>query len=79
MNGTAQDAAYHITGFGVAGQLGVGDGECDCAHVVGDYTHGYVDFCVFAIFHSCELADFVNQRGEYVGVVVAFFPLEGHA
>ena len=69
-DGTAKDTADNVAGLGIAGELGVGDGEGDGADVVGDYAHSDVGGVVGTIFLVGELGYFVDQRSEYVGIVV---------
>ena len=57
-DGPAQDAPDDISGLGVGGELAVGDGERDCADMVGNHAHRDVNLGVFAIFLSGELGDF---------------------
>ena len=57
-HGAAEDAADDVTGFGVGGQLSVGDGEGDGAQVVGDDAHGHVDRFVLTVGEARELGDF---------------------
>ena len=47
--------------------------------MVGDYAHGHVNVGVSAVFLVGQLRDFLNQRGEYVGIVVRCLALQGHA
>ena len=51
-HGAAQDAAYHIAGLGIAGQLAVGDAERYGAQMVGHYAHGHVGLFFLAVFHA---------------------------
>ena len=48
-HGATKDAADDVAGFGVGGQLSVGDGEGNGAQVVGDDAHGHVDRFVLAV------------------------------
>ena len=69
-HGATEDAANDVAGFGVGGQLSVGDGEGDGAQVVGDDAHGHVDRFVLAVGEAREFGDFTNDGLEHVGVVV---------
>ncbi len=69
-HGPAQNAADHISGFRISGKLGIGYGEGYRADVVGDYAHSDVGGVVGTIFLVGELGYFVDQRSEYVGIVV---------
>ena len=48
----AQDAAYDVAGFGVGGELGVGDGEGYRADMVGDHAHSDIRMALFAVTFS---------------------------
>ena len=74
-DGTAQDAADYISGFGVRRQLSVGDREGDRADMVGDYTHSHIVLPVFSVFLTAHISDNGDDRLEYVGVVVRCFAL----
>ena len=54
-DGAAQDASDHITGFGVAGELRIGNRECDGAHMVGCDAHGDVYLFVSTVFLARQL------------------------
>ena len=77
-HGAAQDSANHIAGLGIGGKLAVGDGEGDCADMVGNHAHSHINLVVLAIFLARKFRDFGNHRGEDVGVVVGGFSLESH-
>ena len=76
-HGTAQDAAYHIAGLGVAGQLSVGNREGNGTQMVSDNTHSHIHLFAFAIFQRGESLYLLDYRLEHVGVVVGVLALQG--
>ena len=46
--------------------------------MVGNNAHGDIYFFVFTVFSSTYFANFGNDRGKYVGVVVRLHSLHSH-
>ena len=75
-HGAAQDAAYHVAGLDVGGQLSVGYAEADGPDVVGYHPHGHVGRFALAVAVAGDLAYSGEHAAEHVGVVVAALALE---
>ena len=76
---TAQDSADDISGFGIAGQLPVGDAEADGTQVVGDDAHGNIGLLVLAVGAAGHVGNLLDKGLEDIGVVVGFLALHDHA
>ena len=75
-HGAAQDAAYHVAGLDVGGQLAVGYAEADGPDVVGYHPHGHVGLSVLTVAVSGYLSYLCEHSAEHVGVIVAALALE---
>ena len=68
--GTAKDTSDDIACLCVPRKLSVSDGEGDGADMVGYYSHGDVCFAVVTIFHSRHIANRLDNRLEYIRIIV---------
>ena len=80
-NGTTEYTANDITCLGIAGQLSVCDRESNGTDVVGNHAHGHINIilqCLLAaiVFLACKAFHFLNERLEYVSVVIGMFTLQ---
>ena len=76
-HGPAEDAADHIPGAGVGGELPVGDGEGHGTHVVCTDAQGHVHLVVSTgVGLPGGLAQVADQRLEDIRVIVALLALQ---
>ena len=74
---TTKDATNHITSLGVARQLAVGNRECHSADVVCNDAHGDIHLFPLTIVLTGQLLDLLDERLEYIGIVVGMLTLQG--
>ena len=74
-----QNPADDVAGFGVGGQLSVGNGETHGADMVGNDAHGNVNRLVLAVGLASHLPQLLDQRLENIGVVIGLLALYRHA
>jgi len=78
-DGTTQNTADYVSGFGIRGQLSVCNGERDGTYMIGYNTHGYVCLSIVAIMNSGQVANYFYNGLEHICVVVGCFSLQSHA